>query len=246
MHQKFIHFPRHSSAGESNFHTVEYRIIDNTSQWLNFQAGSTLWSRQLHFVIVLQSLGPSCFPIYRNEVSFVQSRARVRENDVVRESSSLKKVWTFSHLWNGSFLSFFWCSESELPVKPVNLLLPSKQFFTVDRAASLLMSTRVYPITESSVLLACPLLLLLWKARVSPEERGRESWISHVWEFTYCEIEIAAARGAEREAEFSEEGRRREILNPKFQVGTLLSDAVLFHDSSSIPPYLLWPADRHS
>ena len=75
MHQKFIHFPRHSSAGESNFHTVEYRIIDNTSQWLNFQAGSTLWSRQLHFVIVLQSLGPSCFPIYRNEVSFVQSGA---------------------------------------------------------------------------------------------------------------------------------------------------------------------------
>ena len=54
---------------------VEYRIIDNISQWLNFQASSTLWSRQLHFVIVLQSLGPSCFPIYRNEVSFVQSGA---------------------------------------------------------------------------------------------------------------------------------------------------------------------------
>ena len=163
---------------------VEYRIIDNISQWLNFQASSTLWSRQLHFVIVLQSLGPSCFPIYRNEVSFVQSRARVRENDVVRESSSLKKVWTFSHLWNGSFLSFFWCSESELPVKPVNLL-PSKQFFTVDRAASLLMSTRVYPITESSVLLAvcCP-LLLLWKARVSREERGRAS---ERVEFHMCE-----------------------------------------------------------
>ena len=35
---------------------VEYRIIDNISQWLNFQASSTLWSRQLHFVIVLQSL----------------------------------------------------------------------------------------------------------------------------------------------------------------------------------------------
>ena len=57
VHQKFIHFPRHSSAvGESNFHMVEYRIIDNISQWLNFQASSTLWSRQLHFVIVLQSL----------------------------------------------------------------------------------------------------------------------------------------------------------------------------------------------
>ena len=94
---------------------------------------------------------------------FCAERSRVRENDVVRESSSLKKVWTFSHLWNGSFLSFFWCSESELPVKPVNLLLPSKQFFTVDRAASLLMSTGVYPITESRV---CMWELGNWMERV--------------------------------------------------------------------------------
>ena len=75
------------------------------------------------------------------------------------------------------------------------------------------------------------------------KEGRAASWISHVCvrEFTYCEIEM------EKEAEFSPQllrGGRGESW--KFQVGTLLSDAVLFHDSSSIPPYLLWPADRHS
>ena len=86
----------------------------------------------------------------------------VRENDVVRSRQAWKKFELSLISGMAAFsLSFDARSQSLL-------LLPSKQFFTVDRAASLLMSTRVYPITESSVL-----VVVLFTAQPAQQSKKR-------------------------------------------------------------------------
>ena len=185
VHQKFIHFPRHSSAvGESNFHMVEYRIIDNISQWLNFQASSTLWSRQLHFVIVLQSLAVQ---VAFQFIGMKYLLCRAEQECEKMMSWGSRQAWKKFELSLISGMAAFSLSfdarSQSCQWSQWICCCRRSSFFTVDRAASLLMSTRVYPITESSVLLAvcCP---LLWKARVSREERGRAS---ERVEFHMCE-----------------------------------------------------------
>ena len=219
-------------AGESNFHMVEYRIIDNISQWLNFQASSTLWSRQLHFVIVLQSLAVQ---VAFQFIGMKYLLCRAEQECEKMMSWGSRQAWKKFELSLISGMAAF--SLSFDARSQSLLLLPSKQFFTVDRAASLLMSTRVYPITESSVLLAvcCPLL--------HESREKKEGELARELNFTCVRVYILWNwnRGSRKRG-----GGGVLSLNPKFQVGTLLSDAVLFHDSSSIPPYLLWPADRHS
>ena len=158
----------------------------------------------------------------------------VRENDVVRSRQAWKKFELSLISGMAAFsLSFDARSQSLL-------LLPSKQFFTVDRAASLLMSTRVYPITESSVLVV---VLFTAQPAQQSKKRGESSELNFtcVCERVYILWNWNGKGGGVLSSAL--EGRGESW---KFQVGTLLSDAVLFHDSSSIPPYLLWPADRHS
>ena len=153
----------------------------------------------------------------------------VRENDVVRSRQAWKKFELSLISGMAAFSLSFDASE------PV----PSKQFFTVDRAASLLMSTRVYPITESSVLVV---VLFTAQPAQQSKKRGESSELNFtcVWE----SLHIVKLKWKRRRSSLLSSWGEGESW--KFQVGTLLSDAVLFHDSSSIPPYLLWPADRHS
>ena len=242
VHQKFIHFPRHSSAvGESNFHMVEYRIIDNISQWLNFQASSTLWSRQLHFVIVLQSLAVQ---VAFQFIGMKYLLCRAEQECEKMMSWGSRQAWKKFELSLISGMAAF-----SLSFDARSQSCQWSQWICC-RRSSFLRSIEPLPYwcqlafiqsRRAPFYSLCAVLCCCCEKHESREKKEGE--LARELNFTCVRVYILWNwnRGSRKRG-----GGGVLSLNPKFQVGTLLSDAVLFHDSSSIPPYLLWPADRHS
>ena len=222
---------------------VEYRIIDNISQWLNFQASSTLWSRQLHFVIVLQSLAVQ---VAFQFIGMKYLLCRAEQECEKMMSWGSRQAWKKFELSLISGMAAF-----SLSFDARSQSCQWSQWICCCRRSSFLRSIEPLPYwcqlafiqsRRAPFYSLCAVLCCCCCEKHESREK-KEGELARELNFTCVRVYILWNwnRGSRKRG-----GGGVLSLNPKFQVGTLLSDAVLFHDSSSIPPYLLWPADRHS